>query len=471
MKQLNKLLFTGFLFIVILPGIISAQFTQKTYDLVDHLSSEHMIESIRDISSAAFEGRELGTSGNRKAQNWVAAQFRKYGLQPFVDLNGYKQNFGIRSYSQGSDNRFYSANDTLRSNLFSPAYYSASDSVTAPFFSLGTVENLSEVELEKHNIKGSVVYVHIARTDSDLMRPEGFELARELQLAGAKAVIYSFYTGEDHKERRFNPSGNPYVYHNDYYLPTQAVKNITNTYMPFVPDVSVTIPVAYLNHDIAQNITNDEPVTMITSVRGGLKNQASNIVAFREGSHYPGQYILISTPFDHEGLHPHKGNPYMGANKASSGLAALVGFARAMHRFDQLSRYSLLFVAFNGDERYRAGEYAFFESELAKSLPIVHHIHLESLGYSLVPHTSVAVIETDTTNRFFPILKRTNRNPKIDVHFNHINNPDRTTITGDEFPYSHRILDSQNALNYVQLYRSSQYSLQALWLLANSRQR
>lgn len=471
MKQLDKLFFTGFLFLFLLPGLISAQYTKKTYDLVDYLSSEHMIETIRDISSAAFEGRELGTSGNRKAQNWVSAQFRTYGLQPFADLDGYKQNFSIRSYSLGSFNRFYFRNDTLDSNLFSPAYFSANDSVSAPFFSLGAVEKLSELEKYKSDIQGSVVHVHLTESDTGLMRPEGFELARELQLAGAKAVIYSFYTGDEHKERRFNPSGNPYVYHNDYYLPSQARKTITNTYMPYVPDVSVTIPVAYLNHDITQKLTNSDSVTVITSVKGSLKNTASNIVAYRQGSHYPGQYIMISTTFDHEGLHPHRGNPYMGANNASSGLAAMIGFARAMQRFDQLSRYSLLFVAFNGDERYRAGEHAFFESELGKSLPIVHHIHLENLGYSLVPHTSIAVIKTDTTNRFFPILKRTNRNPNIDVHFNHFNNPDRTTISGDEFPYSHRILDSQNALNYVQLYRSSQYSLQALWLLANSRQR
>lgn len=471
MKLLSKTVLTGSLILSLLPGICSAQFTQKTYDLVDYLSSEHMIETIRDISSAAFEGRELGTSGNRKAQNWVSAQFRKYGLQPFVDLNGYKQNFSIRSYNLGSDNIFYYQNDTLQSDLFSPAYYSSSDSVTAPYFSIGKVENTTQLQEYSEEIKGSVVHVHLTRTDDELMRPEGFDLARELQLAGAKAVIFSFYTGDDHKERRFNPSGNPYVYHNDYYLPTQARKTITNTYMPYVPDVSVTIPVAYLNHDIAESISNSETVTLITSVHGSLKNTASNIVAFREGSHYPGQYILISASFDHEGLHPHRGNPYMGANNASSGLAAMIGFARAMQKFDQLSRFSLLFVAFNGDERYRTGEHAFFESELGKSLPIIHHIHLESLGYSMVPHTSVAVIETDTTNRFFPILKRTNRNPNIDVHFKHSTNSDKTTISGDEFPYSHRILDSQNALNYVQLYRSSQYSLQALWLLANSRQR
>jgi len=43
------------------------------------------------LASPELKGRKPGTPGNRKAAEYIAAEFRKAGLEPLASLGGYTQ--------------------------------------------------------------------------------------------------------------------------------------------------------------------------------------------------------------------------------------------------------------------------------------------------------------------------------------------------------------------------------------------
>ncbi len=48
---------------------------------------------IRELSSEKYQGRAVGSEGNRLAADWLAEQFERIGLQKLPDLDSWKQNY------------------------------------------------------------------------------------------------------------------------------------------------------------------------------------------------------------------------------------------------------------------------------------------------------------------------------------------------------------------------------------------
>ncbi|MGH9173966.1 MAG: hypothetical protein ACRD1H_06395, partial [Vicinamibacterales bacterium] len=46
------------------------------------IDADVLLETVRTLSSAAFEGRRAGTPGNAKARAWIVERFREIGLAP-----------------------------------------------------------------------------------------------------------------------------------------------------------------------------------------------------------------------------------------------------------------------------------------------------------------------------------------------------------------------------------------------------
>ena len=79
--------------------------------------------------------------------------------------------------------------------------------------------------------------------------------------------------------------------------------------------------------------------------------QAGNIIAIQRGTEFPDQYIIIASHYDHPD------GP--GADDNASGTSGLFECARILsqHQFKR----SILYIPFNGEERWMVGSYPFVQ--------------------------------------------------------------------------------------------------------------
>ena len=61
-------------------------------DAMKSIDSERIRATVKYLSDDALEGRGTGQKGGDLAADWIAAQFKSYGLQPAGDNGAYFQN-------------------------------------------------------------------------------------------------------------------------------------------------------------------------------------------------------------------------------------------------------------------------------------------------------------------------------------------------------------------------------------------
>src|SRR5437588_9783409 len=70
---------------------------------LNSIDSEKIRATVKYLSDDALEGRGTGQKGGDKAADWIAGQFKNYGLQPAGDNGSFFQNvkfYGIRTDQQ-----------------------------------------------------------------------------------------------------------------------------------------------------------------------------------------------------------------------------------------------------------------------------------------------------------------------------------------------------------------------------------
>lgn len=102
----------------------------------------------------------------------------------------------------------------------------------------------------------------------------------------------------------------------------------------------------------------------------------TNVIGFIEGDVYPNQYIVVTAHYDHLGG---RGNRiFYGADDNASGVAMML--ALAQHIVDASSKYSVIFVATDAEEKGLLGSHALLASTLMQDKAIRFNINLDMLA-------------------------------------------------------------------------------------------
>ena len=80
-------------FFFLLPPVPAAE-TNAYQAGRDSIVAQEMFQTVNDLASPKFEGREAGTTGGRAAGDYLVEQFRKLPLMPAGERQGYFQPFG-----------------------------------------------------------------------------------------------------------------------------------------------------------------------------------------------------------------------------------------------------------------------------------------------------------------------------------------------------------------------------------------
>lgn len=473
--------------------------------LFDRIDPERLLNTIRVLSSPAFEGKEMGTPGNDKAIAWIEDTFRSIGLAPqFTD---YRQAFPIARYQLKGSNQLRIADSSLALHAqFIPAYYSSSDSITAPviYAGMGSRQDLTDANLQG---KIALIFQDTSRIGDHADYPPFFQQAANAASAGAIGVILVSPPGV---HPRHNNTGASYRFEDYVGIPLEAVKSLDNTSMPYVEPKALSIPACFVSSEAAEFIfravsapqplketyqerisggrnmfywSSRNPLTMITSLNS-FRYESANVIAKIEGSK-PGvrDAVVLGAHFDQQGQHPVAGAPFFGANRNAASLAIMIEVARIISESRRKPAHDIIFAAFNGGERGYLGAEVFYEDDRINPDYITAHLNMiEPAGgtvsdtarfYREMPVSSpeLSRYAQNAVNQFgFDIQPRNLASQVMyDWHLKPAlsNNIPSIGLSGGYYAYKNRVQDSPDRLNYMQLFNATHVVMDLAWGLAN----
>ena len=305
------------------------QFPHPTYAQ----SARSIVDS---LASSYFGGRGYGDNQDSLAAAFIAEQFKSAGLSPLS--NSYYQEFPLNVTLHAATPKAELNGVPLKLGkdfLPYPTTPSSSLSNFTKVVDVGTgllIPDLGINEYEGKDISNAVVFVQDAvpdsiRTNPLIPAPYYSQLTRSEIAAqlGAKAIVFVSDAPLVYG-RAFVPSSIP------------ALRMKPEALPPSITSISIQMQ-SRLN----------VPVT------------TSNVIAYQKGTRYPDRYILLMGHYDHLGrLGPEHHFP--GANDNASGIAMLIETARYFQ--DKPSPYSLVYIAFSGEEQGLVGSKYFVENPI-----------------------------------------------------------------------------------------------------------
>ena len=99
--------------------------------------------------------------------------------------------------------------------------------------------------------------------------------------------------------------------------------------------------------------------------------QAGNVIAIQRGTEFPDEYIIIASHYDHPD------GP--GADDNASGTSGVLECARIL-RQHQFKR-SILYIPFNGEERWMVGSYPFVQKCAREDMNIIAVFDMDMIGF------------------------------------------------------------------------------------------
>ena len=313
------------------------------------VSTAHLLDTVRVLSSRDFEGRQSGSRGGLKAAKFIAEKFRSYGLSVHLQTFPltYRRIDGARLIVRRGQEKY----EAVPGTDFMPVIDSPQVQVSAPvvFVGYGTCE-----EYEGLDVSGKVVLFIRGAPKKGSGACRGNTNYDKLAFAaerGAKAAL--MVTGPEPSYFEAMTGIGQRVYASYARLPT-------GSNLPALMHISPAIA-----DRLGVNLRNPLPARLDASVSIEIrtvsdpKAEGANVVALLEGSDISlkEEFIVVGAHYDSFGIQA--GLLFPGANDNASGVAVITETARLMARMRP--KIGILFVAFAGEEAGLLGSKYFVE--------------------------------------------------------------------------------------------------------------
>ncbi|HEV3470535.1 MAG TPA: M28 family peptidase [Pyrinomonadaceae bacterium] len=359
------------------------------------ISAESMRGHLSFIASDALEGRATPSRGLDLAAEYIAAQFRRAGLEPAGDAGGYFQTAEWELAGRDSEGFEMRLADGPRSLSVGAAQVSFGVSAgnfnvwpperelalpDAGLFKVVYGDAAQRAALTREQLAGRVVVTELP--DFRLAQgPRRLALAREvnefmgrMHALGAPLVV-SFdragTRGDAAPRRLINPEAGAHV-------------------SPF--GIHPTAPLLVVHGAEGAQFFDSLPAGA-TAARLTLRARAPardpvklrNVAGLLRGSDpkLRDTYVIVSAHYDHVGVRAGCAAGdciYNGANDDGSGTVAVIELAAALSRLERKPRRSILFLAFFGEEMGLLGSRHYGRRPLVPLAKTVAQVNLEQVG-------------------------------------------------------------------------------------------
>ena len=467
--------------------------TEDMRAAVDRISAASMREHLKFISSDELQGRNTPSPGLDRAAEYIAAQFKKAGLEAVGD-DGYfqtanwvqlKRDPKTFSLSIQSGGQTVSADPAQASFQF-PGALSLRG---VPLVKVDFINTASHAELKASDIEGKAVITELPdfqRADrarrGELFQAQSVFVSR-LQLMKA-AIILSidrngvagtgFLPG-----RLIDPDSRP---------PQGPASQ--STAMPIVQligDGGVklfdALPIGTTN--AALSISVDAPTEVPVKIR--------NVIGLLRGSDKSlrDTYVLVTAHYDHLGMNPNLSGAdkiYNGANDDGSGTVSVIEIAAALSKLKQRPKRSIVFMTVFGEEKGLLGSRYYGRHPVFPIEKTVADVNLEQVGRTddsegpQVGTCAVTGFDFSDVGEIFKAagdlvgIKVYKHLTKSDAYFGRSDNqaladqgvPAHTLGVAFEFPDYHKVGDHWDKVDYDNMAKVDRMVAVGLLMIANS---
>jgi hypothetical protein len=335
-----------------------------------YITKEDLKKHLSILASDGYEGRETGKPGQKKAAEYISAQFKSFGippykeglyLQPFdvypVNASGITITIKDKAYKFLQD--YYSYRGTsdkiTQSDEFVFAGYGINDSNYTDYKDID-VQNKIVIVLGGEPLRDSVSLVSKSRVPSEWSEEERLKIKAAKEHGAAALFIVSDAFDEELKRAVFLTEHSP--------LKLEKPENIS------LPAFAISEKMfASLMEQLKEKRTLKELREQIAAKGRSIHFEGSahaeidyhqqesllhseNVLGFVEGSDLKNEIIVISGHYDHLGVVD--GKIYNGADDDGSGTTAVIELAQTFMRAKKQGhgpRRSMLFLTVAGEEK------------------------------------------------------------------------------------------------------------------------
>lgn len=492
------------------------------------------------LAGDAMRGRLTDTEENRATADYIRSRFERAGLQPAAPGHSYFQNYNLMMATLGDGNALDVVGDGATRHLtvgqeFYPQRFGASGHVTAPVVFVGFGIGAPALKHDDYlgDVKGKIVLAldhEPGERDPDspfdgvvTSEPSTtWRKALAAQERGAAAILFVTDVHNHPAPANFEQSAR-----NAWPAEPPRIKS----YMLSTWADRITIPAAQISPALAATLVAGTGKTLLDLSRAadtvsgfaplplpGVRLDLTtavdrhtvpdrNVVGLVEGSDpkLKDEWVLVTAHFDHNGADGSQ--VFNGADDNGSGTVALLeiveAYARAAER-GQRPRRSVLFAAWNSEERGLLGAWAYTEAPLAPLSTIAGVLNMDMVGrneeipvggggrFNGLP-VQTAESNANAVNMMgyarvpalAAVVDRANAGIGLDVKRRYDNNASNLVRRSDQWPFLqrgvpalgfmtglhpdyHTVYDRPEKINYAKMAKIARLIHQASWDLANA---
>jgi Zn-dependent M28 family amino/carboxypeptidase len=523
--------------------LVGALHAQNRAPQNDSITQSDLRADLFFLAGDSLRGRLTDTEENRAAADFIKSRFERMGLKPAGPNNSYYQPYNLMTATLGEGNALDLGVDTVNRHLragqeFYPHRFSASGHAAAPVVFVGFGISAPQLQYDDYggpaeSIRGRVVLAldhEPGERDPNspfdgVVTSEPSTPWRKVLAAQEKGAIGVLFVSDVHN----HPGAANFEGAARNYWPEHPPRILNYTLATWAD--RITIPVAQISPAIAASLLAEtgkslealsksaETARGFTPVplrlaRVDLRTAVDrhvvpdrNVVALLEGSdpRLKNEWVIVSAHYDHNGADATQ--IFNGADDNGSGTVALVEIAEAFSlaaQAGQRPKRTVLFAAWNSEERGLLGAWAYTEQPLAPLTSIAAVLNMDMIGrneeiqvggggrfagfevqtaesnnnavnlmgFSRVPDVTAAV-------------DRANAGIGLDVKKRYDNNSSNLVRRSDQWPFLmrgvpavgfmtglhpdyHTQYDRPEKINYVKMEKIARLVHQASWEIANA---
>ena len=513
---------------------------------IDSITERELRADLFFLASDSLQGRLTNTAGNQIAGEWVQSQFEANGLAPAGHGGSFEHRYSLMTATLGDGNsmRLGPSDAYLRAAVpvgegFYPHRFSANGTVEAAVtfagFGISSPErNHNDYRrIEPLRIAGQIVLlldrepgVNDPNSIFDgVVTAEAAVPIKKVLAAQEHGAIGVIFVEDVHNAAGPTPN---FAAQAANYWPNEPPR--VERYTLSAWSDRVRIPVVQVSRRVAEQIVAPSKRTLLELARtaeapGGvtpvpLGSRVSittsvahhtipdrSIVAMVEGSDpkLKDEYVLVSAHFDHEGADGPR--VYNGADDDGSGTVALTEIAEAYAlaaAAGQRPRRSVIFAAWNSEERGLLGAWAYTEDPIVPLDRIVAVLNMDMIGRNEEVQVGGGgrfrglELQTAESNANASNIIGTLRSPDLrgafdkanqaiglELKYRYDNNVSNLMRRSDQWPFIqrgvpgvwvhtglhpdyHTIYDRPEKINYPKMLKITRMVYQASWDLANA---
>jgi Zn-dependent M28 family amino/carboxypeptidase len=512
---------------------------------IESITADELRADLFFLASDGMRGRLTNTPTNALAGDWIASRFERLGLQPGGHA-GFEHRYALMTATLSEGNAMsigaLPASGTRFDLRLGEEYYPHRPAANAVAEAPLTFAGFGIVSAERNHddyhdaARGRIALIldrepgvnDPASPFDGVVTAEVAQPIRKVLAAQAKGAVGVIFVEDVHNQT--GPASNFQAQATNYWpsMPPRVERYTLKSWADSVriPVVQVSLPIAerlvastgrslltLARTAEARGGVTPVPIDVVVSLKTSVAHQTvpdRSIVAMLEGRdpQLKSEHVLISAHLDHDGADGPR--VYNGADDDGSGTVGLIEIAEAYAlaaKAGQRPRRSVIFAAWNSEERGLLGAWAYTEDPLVPLERMVAVLNMDMIGRNEeVPvggggrfrglEQQTAESSANATNIIGTLrspdlraaLDKANERIGIDLKFRYDNNISNLMRRSDHWPFIqrgvpgvwvhtglhpdyHTIYDRPEKINYAKMTRIARLVYQASWDLANAASR